>query len=68
MVRNEMQVRMREGESFDSLLRRFKSAVEQGGIIREYKQHQAFMSRGERERVKARRAQRKIARKMRRGA
>jgi ribosomal protein S21 len=63
-----MQVRLRDGESFDSLLRRFKSAVQQGGVIREFKQHQSFMSRGERERAKAKRAQRKSARRLRRAA
>lgn len=63
-----MQVRIREGESFESLLRRFKSAVEQGGIIREYKRHQTFLSRAERARAKAKRAQRKSMRRMHRTA
>lgn len=63
-----MQVRLREGESFESLLRRFKSAVEHNGIIREYKRHQSFLSRAERARAKAKRAQRKHMRRMRRAA
>ena len=64
----QMQVRLREGESFDSLLRRFKSAVEQGGVIREFKRHQSFMSRAERARAKAKRAQRKSIRRTQRAA
>jgi ribosomal protein S21 len=61
-----MQVKLRTGESFESMLRRFKSGVEQTGIIREYKRHQSFMSRGERTRAKAKRALRKQMRRMRR--
>lgn len=63
-----LQVRLREGESFDSLLRRFKSGIEQDGILREFKRHQSFMSRGERARMKAKRAQRKAMRRMRKVA
>ena len=63
-----MQVMQREGESFESLLRRFKSAVEHSGIIKDYKRHQTFMSRAERARAKAKRAQRRQARRLRRVA
>jgi ribosomal protein S21 len=63
-----VQVRLREGENFESLLRRFKSGIEHTGVIREYRRHQAFMSRGERARVKARRALRKQMRRMRQAA
>lgn len=63
-----MQVVLREGENFESLLRRFKSAVEHNGIIKDYKRHQAFMSRAERARAKAKRAERRLMRRMRRAA
>jgi len=41
------------------LLRRFKQAVERGGILGDYKRHQTFMSRGEKARAKLKRAERK---------
>lgn len=54
-----MEIRARPGEPFDSLLRRFKQGVERGGILGDYKRHQTFMSRGEKARAKAKRAERK---------
>jgi ribosomal protein S21 len=54
-----MQVNLREGESFDNLLKRFRSQVTREGVISEFKRHQAFLSRGERLRAKAMRAERK---------
>jgi ribosomal protein S21 len=41
------------------LLRRFKQAVERGGVLGDYKRHQTFMSRGEKARAKLKRAERK---------
>lgn len=32
----------KSGESFDSLLRRFKKAVERSGIIADYKKHEVY--------------------------
>ena len=54
-----MQVRLRDGENFESLLKRFRSGVAKQGILSEVKRRQAFMSRGERQRLKARKAERK---------
>ena len=63
-----MQVRQRDGETFEGMLRRFKSAVERQGILREYKRHQTFLSRAEKARVKAKRAQRRHLRRARRAS
>jgi len=54
-----MEVIARPGEPFEGLLRRFKNGVERGGILGDYKRHQTFMSRGEKARAKAKRAERK---------
>ena len=54
-----MQVVLREGESFESLLKRFRAGVARDGIISEYKRHKAFISKSEKARAKARRAERK---------
>ncbi len=54
-----MRVTLRDGENIDSLLRRFKSGVAKHGIIREFKQHQSFMSKSQKARAKEKRAERK---------
>ncbi len=58
-----MHVMAHDGESFDQLLRRFKSGIEKAGILREYKRKQRFKSAGElwREKMQA------AARRRRRG-
>ncbi len=56
-----MQVYLRDGESFESLLKRFKSGVAKHGILSEYKRHQSFVSKAERVRAKAKKAERKRA-------
>ena len=48
-----MQVIIREGESQDSLLRRFQRMVQMSGILREVKTHRYFLSKGEKARLKA---------------
>lgn len=67
-----MQVVLREGESFDNLLKRFRSQVTREGVISEFKRHQTFLSKGERLRAKAMRAERKrqsrLAKQARRAA
>ena len=40
-------------------MKRFRSQVTREGVISEFKRHQAFLSKGERMRAKALRAQRK---------
>ena len=54
-----MEIRTRPGEAFEGLLRRFKQAVERSGILGDYKRHQTFLSPGEKQRMKVKRAERK---------
>ena len=56
------EVLIREGESQDSLLRRFQRMVQMEGILREAKTHSYFISKGESARIK----ERKNARRRRR--
>ena len=48
-----LEVSIREGESQDSLLRRFQRMVQTSGILREAKAHRHFLSKGETARLKA---------------
>jgi len=48
-----LQVSVREGESQDSLLRRFQRMVQMSGVLRESKAHRHFLSKGEAARLKA---------------
>jgi len=48
-----LEVRPREGESQDSLLRRFQRAVQMSGVLREAKAHQHFISKRDAARIKA---------------
>jgi len=52
------QVLIREGESQDSLLRRFQKMVQTSGILREAKAHRHFLSKGETARLKAQKSAR----------
>ncbi|MBI2865583.1 MAG: 30S ribosomal protein S21 [Chloroflexi bacterium] len=64
-----MQVKLHEGEAFESLLKRFRSGVAKHGILRDVRRHESFMSRGEKQRQKARRAQRRrLSKQLRRAA
>ena len=47
------EVTIREGESQDSLLRRFQKIVQMSGILREYRSHQRFLSKRDAYIVKA---------------
>jgi len=49
-----LEVSIREGESQDSLLRRFQRMVQVSGIVREVKAHRYFLSKGQTSRLKAR--------------
>ena len=60
------EVKIQEGESIESALRRFKRKVQQEDIIKEVKRHSFYLKPGERKRVKealARKRNRKKARK-----
>ncbi len=48
-----LQVSVRQGESQDSLLRRFQRMVQMSGVLREAKAHRHFLSKGEAARLKA---------------
>ena len=54
-----LEVLIREGESQDSLLRRFQRMVQVSGILREVKAHRYFMSKGQASRLKARKSARR---------
>ena len=58
-----MAVTLREGETFEELIRRFKRSVENAGIIRDYRRKQRFKSAHEQRRDKIRAALRKRRRK-----
>ena len=67
-----MHLEPREGESFEQLLRRFKTSLAEAGSLREFKRRRSFKSTGERQRAKAkaaarRRTRRRTARVPRRG-
>jgi len=48
-----LEVTIREGESQDSLLKRFQRMVQTGGILREAKAHRYFISKRDAARIKA---------------
>ncbi len=60
-----MDVSSREGESFEQLLRRFKTGVERAGILRDLKRKRYFRPKSVVRREKARMAARRRNRKQR---
>jgi ribosomal protein S21 len=58
-----MHVEVKEGESFESAIKRFTRGVSQSGILRTFRESSRFVSRSETERMKRRRAARRKARK-----
>ena len=54
-----LEVSIREGESQDSLLRRFQRMVQVSRIMREVKAHRYFLSKGQASRLKARKSARR---------
>ncbi|MFC2002937.1 30S ribosomal protein S21 [Chloroflexota bacterium] len=54
-----LRVYIREGETQDSLLRRFQRMVQMDGILRESKAHRYFLSKRDAARVKAKRSARR---------
>ena len=48
-----LEVSIREGETQDSLLRRFQRMVQMDGILRDAKAHRHFLSKREAARLKA---------------
>ena len=58
-----MHVEPRDGESFDQMLRRFKTSIDKSGILREYKRKRYFKTNSELQRDKAKAAARRRARR-----
>ena len=53
------EVMLRDGESGDSLINRFRSTVQRAGILKELKDRRFFKSKSEKARLAARRAARR---------
>jgi small subunit ribosomal protein S21 len=60
------EIRVFEGESIESAMRRFKRQVQQEGIIKEVKKHSFFLKPGEKKRLKSKLAQKAKRKKQRR--
>ncbi len=60
------EIRIFEGESIESALRRFKRQVQQEGIIKEVKKHSYYLKPGEKKRLKSALAQKLKRKKVRR--
>jgi small subunit ribosomal protein S21 len=60
------EVRLYDGESIESALRRFKRQVQQEGIIKDVKKHSFFLKPGEKKRLKSKLAQKLKRKKVRR--
>jgi len=54
-----LEVSIREGETQDSLLKRFQRVVQVDGILREAKAHRFFLSKRETARLKAKKSARR---------
>jgi len=59
-----LSVSLRDGESQESLLLRFQKVVQLSGILREFKTHRYFVSKGEADRIKAKNSARKRQRQL----
>ena len=59
------EIRLQEGESIESALRRFKRKVQTEDIIKEVKRHSYYLKPGERRRVKQALAQKRARKKIR---
>jgi small subunit ribosomal protein S21 len=55
-----------EGESLESALKRFKRKVQQEAIIKEIKKHSIYYKPGERKRMKAAQARKRMRRRLKR--
>lgn len=60
------EVRLQEGETLESALRRFKRKVQQEDIIKEVKRHSYYLKPGEKKRVKQALARKRNRKKYRR--
>ena len=60
---NEVQVTLREGESQENLLRRFRSGIQRSGIMQDVKRRRFFVSKSQQARLAQRRAIRRLRRR-----
>jgi small subunit ribosomal protein S21 len=60
------EIRLQEGETLESALRRFKRKVQQEDIIKEVKRHSFYLKPGEKKRVKQALARKRNRKKSRR--
>ena len=60
------EVRIQEGESIESALRRFKRRVQQEDIIKDIKKHSFYLKPGDKKRVKSALARKRNRKKLRR--
>ncbi len=61
-------VAIRDGESIDSLIRRFRRVVESAGILKELRQREFYLSPSEKRKEKGRRAAKRRAKEAKRQA
>ncbi len=61
-----MQVELRDGESFEGMLKRFKTGVMHAGILQDYKRHSVYVPPSEKRRRKAEQARRRALKARRR--
>jgi len=54
-----VEVHLRDGETQESLLRRFQKTIEMSGVLREAKSKRFFVSRGDAARIKAKKSARR---------
>ena len=54
-----LKVSIRDGETQESLLKRFQRMVQTEGVLREARAHEYFVSRGDAERIKAKKSARR---------
>ncbi|MGB9006433.1 MAG: 30S ribosomal protein S21 [Candidatus Aminicenantales bacterium] len=59
-------VAVEEGESLENALKRFKRKVQQEAIIKEIKKHSVYFKPGERKRMKAAQARKRMRRRLKR--
>ncbi|HQZ18476.1 MAG TPA: 30S ribosomal protein S21 [Vicinamibacteria bacterium] len=60
------EIRLQEGETIESALRRFKRKVQQEDIIKDVKKHSFYLKPGEKKRVKQALARKRSRKKYRR--
>jgi len=60
------EIRIQDGESIESALRRFKRRVQQEDIIKEIKRHSYYLKPGDKRRAKQALARKRARKKMRR--